>query len=125
MKNRIQLGSVLKARCPSCHKGSVLSGVITIRPKCTVCNYNFHPEPGFYLGAMMVGFLLTAMVTVPPMVFLKFMGVDRSILILFPFLEFLFVGTLIFFYSRVFWLHLEYRMTHRLDGHDSGDSQDK
>jgi uncharacterized protein (DUF983 family) len=115
-KPAIRPGAILRARCPSCLKGPVLEGVFAIRPKCLVCGYDFHPEPGFYLGAMAVGFLLTAILTVPPTVALKLLGVDIALLIAFPLIEFVFVGTFLIFYCRILWLHLEHRMTARLDG---------
>lgn len=113
----LRLRSILRARCPSCHQGKVLKGVFAIRQRCAVCSYSFHPEPGFYLGAMAVGFLLTAMLTVPPMVALKLLDVDFRILVVFPLIEFVFVGTFILFYCRILWLHLEHRMTDRLGRH--------
>jgi uncharacterized protein (DUF983 family) len=119
----IRLSSVIRARCPSCHTGRVLQGVFAIRPRCPHCDYDFHPEPGFYMGAMVVGFLLTAMVTVPPMVALKLLNVDMNILLAFPFVEFLFVGTFLMFYCRILWLHLEHRMTKRLDGNNEKEFQ--
>lgn len=111
-----RLSSVCRARCPACHTGAIMEGVFSIHRRCPHCNYNFHPEPGFYLGAMAISFLITAMLTVPPMVVLKLMNVDIALLVAFPFLEFLFLGTFLMFYSRVLWLHLEYRLTDRLDG---------
>lgn len=112
---KIKITSVLRARCPACHEGDILTGFFTIRERCPVCDYNLHPEPGFYLGAMMVGFLVTAMLTIPPMIFLKLMDVDTKILLAFPFIEFIFVGTFLIFYCRILWLHLEYKMSNRLD----------
>jgi hypothetical protein len=70
------------------------------------------------MGAMAVGFLIAAMTTIPPMIFLKVLNVDMNILLAFPFVEFLFVGTFLVFYCRILWLHLEYRMTSRLDGQE-------
>ena len=113
----ISLSAILRARCPGCHQGKVLEGIFTIRPLCTHCGYDFYPEPGFYMGAMAVGFLLTAILTVPPMIILKLMNVEMNLLLVFPFIEFFFIGTFLIFYSRILWLHLEYRMTDRLDGH--------
>jgi uncharacterized protein (DUF983 family) len=113
----LKLGSILRARCPSCHLGKVNQGIFGIHPRCLECGYNFNPENGFYLGAMAVSFLLTAMLTVPPMVILKLLNVDIEILLAFPFVEFIFVGSFLMFYSRILWLHLEYKMTDRLDGH--------
>jgi len=116
-KAPFRLGSILRARCPSCHTGAVMKGLFTFYPRCEKCGYNFNPENGFYLGAMALSYLLIAMLTIPPMIALKVFNVDIAVLIAFPFVEFLVVGPLVIFYARVAWLHLEYRMTDRLDGH--------
>jgi uncharacterized protein (DUF983 family) len=110
-----RLSAILKGLCPACHRGPVLHYVFGIHDRCSVCNYNFKPEPGFYLGAMMVSFLLAAMLIIPPLIVLKVLNVEMIVLMVFPFVEFLFVGPLLVVYSRLFWLHLEYRMTRRLD----------
>jgi hypothetical protein len=51
------------------------------------------------------------------MVALKVMNVDINFLVVYPIIQFLFVGSFLLVYSRVLWLHLEYRITDRLDGH--------
>jgi uncharacterized protein (DUF983 family) len=112
---KIRLGSILRARCPACHEGPVLKRVFGIHRRCSVCGHDFHPEPGFYLGAMAISYLLTAMLTIPPMIVLKLTNVDTLVLIAFPLVEFIFLGSFLMVYSRVIWLHLEYRMTSRLD----------
>ena len=111
----MKLKSILLARCPQCHQGQVWEHFFTIRTHCKVCQYHFYPEPGFYLGAIAISFLLTAILTIPPTIALKFFEVDTELLILFPFLEFLFLGTFLMFSCKIIWLHLEYAMTHRLD----------
>lgn len=109
-----RVGSILKALCPACHEGKVMQG-FSVRRRCPKCDYNFYPEPGFYLGAMVVGFFTTAILTVPPVIALKFLDVDISVLIAFPFIEFLFVGSFLVFYCKIIWLHLEYRISSRLN----------
>ena len=107
--------SILFARCPACHKGAILHHIFGIHKNCAICNYNFHPEPGFYLGAMAVSYLLTAIFTIPPMIALKILDVDIQFLIAYPLIQFLFLGSFLMIYSRVLWLHLEYRMSNQLD----------
>jgi uncharacterized protein (DUF983 family) len=108
--------SVLRARCPKCGTGRVTKGVVSIRSHCPDCGYNCYPEPGFYLGAMCIGFFISAMLIIPLMIVLKLLDVDMSVLLAAPFIEFAFVGTFLIFYARILWLHLEYSMTSRLDG---------
>src|SRR5262245_19017011 len=92
-KSPFRLMSFLRARCPNCHEGKVRAGVFKIKPRCEVCGYDFYPEPGFYVGAMAVSFLLTAALTIPPTIALKVMDVDIRFLVAFPLIEYLFLGT--------------------------------
>lgn len=93
-----------------------MRGLFTIHQKCPECGLGFCPEPGYYLGAMMVSFLLTAMLTVPVVIVLKFSGAEVSTLVTAPFLEFAILGPILVYYSRIVWLYVEFSMTHRLDG---------
>lgn len=111
----LSIGSILMARCPSCRKGAVLRG-FSIRPACEACGYDFYPENGFYLGAMAVSFLLTAMLMIPSLVLLKLLGVELPLLFIIPAVELGLLMTFLLIYSRVVWLHVEHRMTGRLDG---------
>lgn len=113
---KIRIGSVLRGRCPACHQGSIMRNFFSLNSKCPTCGYDFNPENGFYLGAMALSYLLTAMLTIPPMIALKLMNVDMRIVLAFPFVEFLFVGTLLTYYSRIFWLHLQHEAFDHLDG---------
>jgi uncharacterized protein (DUF983 family) len=119
----LKLGAIFAARCPACDVGQITQGVWGIRPKCPHCGYNFYPEPGFYLGAMMVGFLVAAILTIPPLIILKIMEVDIAILVAWPFVQYLFVGSFILYYSRIIWLHLEHRMTRGLENHDRSQNR--
>ncbi len=116
MKAEFRMSSILFAKCPACHTGKILEDGLSIRARCPHCDFNFYPEPGFYVGAIAVGFLISAATTIPPMIILKILNVDIRFLLAFPFIEFIFVGTFLIFYCRIIWLHLQYRMTDRLDG---------
>ena len=113
---QFRLSSILRARCPACHQGTVLHYVLAIHSKCSVCGHDFYPEPGFYLGAMMVSFFLTTLFTVPVIIALRVLEVDPIWILITPLLEYVFLGTFLLVYSRVVWLHLEYRMTTHLQG---------
>ena len=60
-----KLYAIRKSKCPRCHlgnlfKSSLLSGegVYNMHKKCTVCQQDFEIEPGFYWGAMYIGYAL-------------------------------------------------------------------
>ena len=105
---------ILRTRCPKCRKGAVMQGKFTIRKKCDVCGHDFYPEPGYYLGAMMMSFIATAVLTIPLIIGLKLSGADVSVLVIAPFIEFAIVGPILLYYARIIWLYAEYSMTTRL-----------
>lgn len=115
-KAPFSLGSVLRGRCPHCHRGKFYTGLLSDNRRCPECGYDFHPEAGFYLGAMMVSYLVTAMLTIPLIIALKIGGASTEALFLVPILFYAFLGMFLLRYARVLWLHLEYRMTARFDG---------
>ncbi|QHI35015.1 hypothetical protein IMCC3317_03610 [Kordia antarctica] len=59
--------NVCKGTCPNCNSGSIFKqkGLFykMRMPKmyehCTVCNYKFEKEPGYFIGAMYVSYMLT------------------------------------------------------------------
>lgn len=111
----MNLKAVLLARCPSCRKGPVTSRLLSVRKRCPECGYDFQPESGYYLGAMMISFFVSGFVTIPVMVILKVKDIDLFSLFLWSSIEFGALLLLLVFYSRIIWLHLEHSMTRRLD----------
>jgi hypothetical protein len=111
----LSVSAVLRCLCPACRQASIRRGLLGLERRCPGCQADLYPENGFFLGAMAVGYLLTAALTIPPMIILKVSGASIATLVAFPLLEFAILGTFILFYSRVLWLHLERRMTGRLD----------
>jgi uncharacterized protein (DUF983 family) len=107
IRNTIQL--IAKGLCPQCHVGKITQGFIGMAKVCPHCQYNLHPESGYYLGAMMVGFLAVSILTIPPVIILKLMGVDDSIILAYPLIQYLILGPIITHYSKVIWAHLGYR----------------
>ena len=112
----MKLSSILKGLCPSCHRGKVMAGIFSVNSKCSNCEYSFQPESGFYLGSMVVAYLLTAILTIPPMILLKMFDADVALIVGVPLIEFLFLGSFLAYYAKIFWLHLEFQMTRKLNG---------
>lgn len=50
----------LRLRCPRCGQGRLYRRWFSMNPTCGSCAFNFHPEPGYYVGAMYVNYLATA-----------------------------------------------------------------
>ena len=59
-----KLYSIIKKKCPRCHEGEFFVNDRAYRmkdlglthPKCSNCQLNFVPEPGFYFGAAYVSY---------------------------------------------------------------------
>ncbi len=50
----------LKLRCPRCGEGRLFRGLLAMNDGCAVCGLSFHPEPGYFVGAMYINYAATA-----------------------------------------------------------------
>ncbi|MCH2193072.1 DUF983 domain-containing protein [Kordia sp.] len=65
MENTVK--NIYIGTCPNCRKGKVFKekgGFFKLKlpkmhEKCTVCDYKFEKEPGYFYGAMYVSYMLT------------------------------------------------------------------
>ncbi len=102
--------SVLRQRCPRCHRGRMFRGWVTMHDACPVCRHVFAREPGYFVGAMYVSYALA----VPTLVVLAvvvhwFLPGWSGLWILGATVPlFLPLAPLIFRYSRVIWAHLDW-----------------
>jgi uncharacterized protein (DUF983 family) len=58
------LQASLRCRCPSCGKGKLFDGVLTLRPACPVCGLNFKQSDTGDAGAVGVIMVLGAIVVI-------------------------------------------------------------
>jgi len=49
-------------RCPACGDGRLFNGVFRVRPECAECGLVFYREAGYFVGAMYLNFILSAIV---------------------------------------------------------------
>lgn len=115
MAKKSTLKAIFHARCPQCGQGKITAGLFQMARRCAVCSYDLHPENGYYLGAMMLGFLVTAMLTAPPLVALKLWGADDFVLVYYPFVQLVILGPVLMYYAKVIWVHLAYHAGKRMD----------
>ena len=66
MKKGNKLYSILNFKCPRCHEGDLFeTPTFSFRkpfdmPRhCSNCGQDYMPEPGFYYGAMFIGYIFT------------------------------------------------------------------
>lgn len=59
--------SILNSKCPRCHEGDVypskhayqMKDFGKMHERCSVCDFKYEKEPGFFYGAMYVSYALT------------------------------------------------------------------
>jgi uncharacterized protein (DUF983 family) len=105
--------ALLQGKCPRCREGSIfaypvskLSSFNKMNEACPHCGVRLEPEPGFYQGAMYVGYAFTVAVLVIVGIILYFLG-DPS--------EWVYIGVIIgmmvllaplnYRYSRIVYLY--------------------
>lgn len=93
MEEKSLAGALLSGKCPRCRRGDMFSYPATNLSKfnrmnvtCPHCGIRLEPEPGFYQGAMYVGYAFTLAVIIVVGLLLYFLG-DPS--------EWVYIGTVI------------------------------
>lgn len=109
----VSVTEVLSSVCPRCKKPGISDGFFRMRKRCPECDLNLYPEPGYYLGAMMAAFLITAGLMIPVIIILKVIGVEPVGMILAPLVLYAVLCPVITHYARIFWVHLEYQVSDR------------
>jgi len=66
-KKGTKLYSISRFKCPKCHEGDLyktsllsMKGIYNMHEKCPKCQQDFEKEPGFYWGAMYIGYGLSS-----------------------------------------------------------------
>jgi uncharacterized protein (DUF983 family) len=106
VRSRGAFWALAHLRCPRCHHGRVFNGILAMNERCPVCLLQFEREPGYFMGAMYISYLMSFMVVAASL---------TTIGLLFPRLPdvWLCLGTcgmlipfvpVIFRYSRVIWM---------------------
>lgn len=65
----------LLLRCPSCGKPTLVRGVLRVHDRCRVCGLPFEHDDGFFLGALVLNYLITFFAGILPVIILTAAGV--------------------------------------------------
>lgn len=57
---RSLLSNAYSMRCPRCHDGKLFAGVFRMPRECAICGLPYFREPGYYMGAMILNYGVTA-----------------------------------------------------------------
>lgn len=58
----------LRGQCPNCGRGPIFRSRFTVLDQCPVCHLTYWPEPGYYVGAMYLDFIVSFLLIVPVVV---------------------------------------------------------
>jgi uncharacterized protein (DUF983 family) len=104
-----RIAAVLKSRCPRCLAGAVWRSLFAMNDNCPVCGLHFEREPGYWTGAMVASYSLGV-----PVLVALFLAVwlltrwDVTAVLVVADLAFVAAAPLVWRYSRVVWLHLDW-----------------
>jgi uncharacterized protein (DUF983 family) len=108
-----RLTALLKQRCPRCLEGSIFAGWITTREACPVCHFRYGREEGYFSGGMDLSFFLAApLLAFIFLVLYQLFSPALSLVatLLLSYAVFIPCAPLLFRYSRVLWLYLDWQL---------------
>jgi uncharacterized protein (DUF983 family) len=112
MSRKSKLSAIISMKCPRCHEGDlysapIMDGIYKMPRECPNCKQSYEPEPGFYWGAMYVGYGLSAfyMLSTVGVLLLGFnLSVNLSFVI--SILGGIFIFPFVARISRSIWIHM-------------------
>ena len=112
MPNKNKRTAILTMKCPRCYEGDMYSAPITkgiykMHKECPVCHQPYELEPGFFWGAMYVGYGLSAgyMLTSVAIMILGF-GWSINLAFLISILGGIVIFPLVARLARTIWIHI-------------------
>jgi uncharacterized protein (DUF983 family) len=107
------LAAIARQVCPRCRQGQIFReplrrGILAMHERCPVCGLEFEREPGYFLGAMYVSYLLS----IPPVLLLvwiiwRLTGWRLETVLLGAFVAYLPFVPIVTRYSRVIWIYVD------------------
>jgi len=106
-----RLAAILALRCPRCLEGRVWRGFISMNEACPVCGLVFEREQGYFTGAMVVSYALAVPILGAMVIALLWLAhLDAVPALLIGDTAYLALVPFIFRYSRVVWLHFDWKI---------------
>jgi uncharacterized protein (DUF983 family) len=105
-----RFAAILKQQCPSCFSGRVFRRWLAMNEVCPLCGVRFEREPGYFLGAMYISYML-AIPIIGGLTLLLWYTVLASWELVWAALAawgvFLLLVPAVFRYSRIIWMHFD------------------
>ena len=107
------VSAVYRQLCPRCREGAIFRvpvwrGLLSMHDYCPVCGLRYLREPGYFMGAMYVSYLMS----IPPVFVLMLLiwhwtGWRYDIATLAAFVAYLPFAPVVTRYARVIWMYLD------------------
>lgn len=94
----------LRMRCAVCGVGRPFTGWYSMAPECSACGYHYKREPGYFVGAMYVSYLICVPLVMPAVLYCMFTGMPMWVACGTAFMSTTALSPLIFRYSRGIWV---------------------
>lgn len=108
------IAGVFSNRCPHCRQGEVFKYIFFMNPRCPHCDHVFERERGYFLGAMFLGYIMSAFSTVPTIAIgILVMHEELLTVIGFACLQVCLLTPLIFRFARLAWIYLDVKVEAR------------
>jgi uncharacterized protein (DUF983 family) len=96
-------------RCPACGRPTFAKGLLSTHKACRVCGLLFEHDDGFFLGAVVVGYMITFLIGILPFVVLvatgRWSGVTGTVVAIVLCLT---LPVLTYWHAKAFWMALYY-----------------
>lgn len=130
---KISWKAIWNYKCPRCKEGDMfktpfeLSNPTNMNERCTKCNLDFEPEPGFYFGALIISYGISSwMLLLPALTLVLYFDWSVNGAMAFTLFFAAFTYLKILRISRAIYLHFSMRYDKSLENPDnSGSKYDK
>lgn len=108
----IQLGALLKLRCPLCGAGKLFNGFFDSPQRCPNCGYFFMRENGYFLPHVPIGYAATVVValSVWPLLYFVFHVQNSTLTLSTMVVAAIVFGAWFIRYSKVIWLAIDLKL---------------
>jgi uncharacterized protein (DUF983 family) len=108
---RTSLWGAITNVCPRCFKGQVFSGMFRMHAQCPECRLVFEREQGYFLGATSFSYIFGFIAILPILLYMLWRQAPLIWTVALPGIFLCILSPALFKYSRLVWLHLDFRFS--------------
>lgn len=102
------LKDLLLNKCPICREAHVFTGLYKMNAVCPVCSTKYAREEGYFLGSMIVAYVLSAFSAAPTIIFLIMIKqVEALPALVIASIQVALLNPILFMYSRLAWIYID------------------